>query len=63
MSSPNAVLDILRTDGRASTEDIARQTNTDPETVEEIIGELEDTGVIRGYRAVIDRDKLDDQPV
>jgi DNA-binding Lrp family transcriptional regulator len=63
MSSREAVLDILREDGRASTEDIARQTNTDPETVEEIIGELEEAGVIRGYRAVIDRDELDDQPV
>ena len=63
MSSPNAVLDRPCGGCRASTEDIARQTNTDPETVEEIIGELEDTGVVRGYRAVIDRDKLDDQPV
>jgi len=63
MSSRQAVLDILREDGRASTEDIARQIDTDPGTVAEIIEELEETGVVRGYRAVIDRDKLDAQPV
>lgn len=58
-----AVLDILRDDARQSVEDIARQTETDPETVEEILSELESSGVVRGYQAVVDWSKLEDEPV
>lgn len=57
------VLAILRENARYSAEDIARQLDTDPETVEAVIEELEDEGVIKGYQAVIDRRKLEDEPV
>ena len=63
MSSRDAVLGVLRENARASSEDIARQTDSDPETVEAIIDELEAAGVVRGYQAVIDRDQLKSQPV
>ena len=63
MSSRDAVLGVLRENARASSEDIARQTDSDPETVEAIIDELEAAGVVRGYQAVIDRDQLESQPV
>jgi len=57
------VLGVLRENARASTEDIARQIDSDPETVEAVIEELEAAGVVRGYQAVIDRDQLESQPV
>lgn len=57
------ILDILRTDARTSIEDIARQTDADPEDVAEIIEGLEADGVIRGYQAVVDRSKLSDKSV
>ena len=57
------VLAILRENARHSVEDIARQTGTDPETVEEIIEGLEAAGVVRGYRAVVDWHRLDEEPV
>ena len=63
MSSRDAVLGVLRENARASSEDIARQTDSDPETVEAIIDELEAAGVVRGYQAVIDRNQLESQPV
>ena len=63
MSSRDAVLGVLRENSRASSEDIARQTDSDPETVEAIIDELEAAGVVHGYQAVIDRDQLESQPV
>ena len=63
MSSRDAVLGVLRENARTSSEDIARQTDSDPETVEAIIDELEAAGVVRGYQAVIDRDQLESQPV
>ena len=63
MSSRDAVLGVLRENARASSEDIARQTDSDPETVDAIIDELEAAGVVRGYQAVIDRDQLESQPV
>jgi len=63
MSSREDVLGVLREGARTSAEDIARQTNSDPEEVEAIIEELEADGVIRGYRAVIDRAELDEERV
>jgi len=58
-----AVLDVLRENARYSVEDIARQTGTDPEDVEEIIASLEEEGVVRGYRAVVDWDEADSEHV
>jgi len=63
MSSPAEVLELLSENARYSVEDIAHQTDADPEEVQEIIDQLEDDGIIQGYRAVIDWTKLDDSPV
>jgi DNA-binding Lrp family transcriptional regulator len=57
------ILEVLRTDARTSIEDIARQTETDPETVAETIEQLEDEDVVRGYQAVVDRSNLDEESV
>jgi len=63
MSSHSDVLSVLRTDARTSVADIARQTGLEEADVEEVLAELEGTGVVRGYRAVVDYDRLESQPV
>lgn len=63
MSSHDEIVDLLRDNARYSVEDIARQTDTDPEDVEAIIESLEEEGVIKGYRAIVDREQLETEPV
>ncbi|PSQ59143.1 MAG: Lrp/AsnC family transcriptional regulator [Halobacteriales archaeon SW_9_67_25] len=57
------VLEVLRENARYSVEDIARQTGTDPDEVEEIITALEEKGVLRGYRAVVDWEQVETERV
>jgi DNA-binding Lrp family transcriptional regulator len=57
------VLALLRENPRRSTDELARLAGTDPGTVEETVAELEASGVVRGYRAVVDPAALDDEPV
>jgi DNA-binding Lrp family transcriptional regulator len=63
MDERREVLDVLLENARYPTEDIARQTGLDPDEVESIIESLEEDGVIRGYQAVVDWDRLDDTHV
>ncbi len=57
------VLELLRENARYSTEDIARMTDLEEEEVEATIEALESAGVVRGYRAVVDWDELEDERV
>jgi len=59
----SAVLSVLRTDARTSVADIARQTDLDEATVETVLEELETDGVVRGYRAVVDWDRVEEERV
>src|SRR5437879_308162 len=52
------ILDILVRDARSSQRHIAREVGMSPPAVAERIGRLERTGVIRGYRAELDRARL-----
>ena len=63
MSSHDDVLAALEDNARYTVEDIARLTETDPDTVETAIADLEESGVIQGYRVVVDRSRLDEEPV
>jgi len=63
MSSRVEVLEVLRENARYSIEDIARQTGVDPEEVEGIIAALEEEGVVRGYRAVVDWEQVEEERV
>jgi DNA-binding Lrp family transcriptional regulator len=63
MTSPEEIVELLRENARYSVEDIARQTGTEPAEVESIVADLEEQGVVRGYRAIVDREQLDDEPV
>ena len=57
------ILDVLRENARYSAADIARQLGLETEAVADTIEQLEDEGVIRGYRAVVDRSTLEEEPV
>lgn len=60
MDDQHVVLDALLENARYSATDIARQTGLDETTVAEVIDQLEDHGVIRGYQPVVDWTRLDD---
>ena len=61
--SEREVLELLRENARYSTADIARMTDLEGTEVEAVIEELESAGVVRGYKAVVDWDKLEDEKV
>lgn len=53
-----ALLDLLQRNGRMNFADLARGVKRGESTVRERIAGLETRGVIKGYRAVVDRHKL-----
>ena len=57
------VLEILKRNARTSVEDIARETGLTPEAVAEAIAAYEKSGLIRGYRAIVNDDRLEDERV
>ena len=61
--SEREVLELLRENARYSAADIARMTGLDEDEVEAVIEELESAGVVRGYKAVVDWDKLEEETV
>ncbi|MFC4988295.1 MULTISPECIES: Lrp/AsnC family transcriptional regulator [Saliphagus] len=61
--SEREVLAALRENARYSTADVARMTGLSESEVEAAIEDLEAEGVIRGYRPVVDWDRLADERV
>ena len=57
------ILNVLVNDARCSVEDIATMTGLSKDEVENSIKELEKAGIIKGYKTVIDWEKLDDAAV
>ena len=57
------ILNILVNNARCSIEDIATMTGLGEDEVERSIKELESAGIIKGYKTVIDWEKLDDAAV
>lgn len=58
----NKVLEILKTDARASNESIARRIGATEEEVRREIDKLESSRTILGYQALINPEKLDEEP-
>lgn len=58
----NKILDILRTDARVSNAEIAKRLGASEDEVAGHIKRLEETKTVLGYRAVINPEKLDDEP-
>jgi len=63
MDEKRELVDLLREDARQSTADLARQTGLSEDRVETLMAELEEAGVLRGYKAVVDWDGLDGEHV
>ncbi len=61
--SEREVLELLRENARYEVADIARMTGLEEPAVEATIEELESAGIVRGYRAVVDPGKLDEERV
>ena len=59
----NELLKLLSRNARYTNEELAAMLGSDAKTVAEQIAELEKDGVICGYKAVIDWDRLDDNNV
>ncbi|MFC6724327.1 Lrp/AsnC family transcriptional regulator [Halobium palmae] len=59
MDERRELLELLLTNAREDSTDIARQLGLDEAAVEEAIAELERDGVVRGYQAVVDWSRLD----
>jgi DNA-binding Lrp family transcriptional regulator len=57
------LLRLLQQDATVSREDLARQLNLSLEEVQARIAALEKDGVIRGYQAIVDRERLDQNTV
>lgn len=57
------LLDILLSDARQSTADIARMVGADEAAVSEAIDALEEQGVVKGYQAIVDWGETDDERV
>ena len=57
------ILKILEKDGRATAKEIAEELCLDEKIVEKTIADLEDNGIIGGYKAMINWDKLDENLV
>ncbi|MEU5218534.1 Lrp/AsnC family transcriptional regulator [Streptomyces sp. NPDC020807] len=52
------ILEALQREGRASFAELARAVSMSPSAVTERVRRLEDAGVITGYTAVVDQDRL-----
>ncbi|UTF54130.1 Lrp/AsnC family transcriptional regulator [Natronosalvus rutilus] len=61
--SEREVLELLRENARYETADIARMTDLDEDEVADAIEALEAAGIVRGYQAVVDWDRLEDERV
>ena len=57
------LLRLLQQDATVSREDLARQLNLTVEEVNTRIAALEKDGVIRGYQAIVDRERFDQNTV
>lgn len=59
----NDILKILEENARYTNEEIAIMLNKTRKEVEETVRKLEKEGIICGYKAILDRDRMDDNYV
>lgn len=58
----NKILSVLRTDARLTDAEIARRLGLEEHTVATEVDKLESSKTILGYRAIVNPEKLDDEP-
>ena len=59
----NKILRLIENNARMSVQDIATAVSADAAEVATAIREMENAGIIRGYKTIIDREKLDENTV
>ena len=57
------ILNLIENNARISSEDIATAIGLSVKEVELSIREMENAGIIRGYKTIIDREKIDENAV
>ena len=57
------ILKLIENNARISSEDIATVLGISPKEAEDAIREMETEGIIRGYKTIIDREKIDENAV
>ncbi|MGM0591724.1 MAG: Lrp/AsnC family transcriptional regulator [Halobacteriota archaeon] len=63
MDETRELLDLLCENARQSTTDLARQTGRSEAEIESALEALEADGIVRGYQAVVDWDRVEDEYV
>jgi DNA-binding Lrp family transcriptional regulator len=63
MDERRELLDALLENARADVDDLARQLGVDEERARALLADLEESGVVRGYRAVVDWSRLEEEHV
>jgi DNA-binding Lrp family transcriptional regulator len=63
MENREQLLALLRENARYSTDDLARLSDLDPETVAETMEALEADGVIGGYQAIVNWDAVESEQI
>jgi DNA-binding Lrp family transcriptional regulator len=58
-----SILNLLSENARISAEEIASRVGVEESKVEEIIKELEESNIIKGYKAILNEEALDDNLV
>ena len=53
------LLSLLQQNARLTTEELAAMLDTTPQAVEQQMEDYEQAGIIRGYQAIIDEEKVD----
>jgi Lrp/AsnC family leucine-responsive transcriptional regulator len=53
------ILDILQKDGRVSMKNLGEEVGLTSPAVSERVKRLEESGIIKGYKAIVDPDKVD----
>ena len=59
MGMKDKLLSLLQQNARLTTEELAAMLDTTPQAVEQQMEDYEQAGVIRGYQAIIDEEKVD----
>ncbi|WP_331236481.1 Lrp/AsnC family transcriptional regulator [Natronorarus salvus] len=61
MDASRKLLEALRENARTESENLARQLGMSQEEVEDGIATLEDEGIVRGYQAIVDWERTDQE--
>ena len=59
MGMKDKLLSLLQQNARLTTQELAAMLDTTPQAVEQQMEEYEQAGIIRGYQAILDEEKVD----